>query len=163
MASVWLYLVFAALWLPALAHAKESCPWLDAATASGALDVVVEVTVSHPLGGSADDATCTFTQRKGATFRELRIDVQTPPEGKRTLSAYTAVCTSKPIELKAVANEALACSIASKNGQLAAQVVGRLRDRIFVVQIRANTAWMKQEALVEKASVLADQISGNLY
>jgi hypothetical protein len=51
----------------------------------------------------------------------------------------------------------------AKSGQVAEQIIGRLRDRIFVVTVRANESWMSHFVLLAKAYSVADQVSGAMY
>jgi hypothetical protein len=138
-------------------RAAESCPWMNAGTAGGLLDTTVEATVMHPQGNK-EDASCNFVSLKGLA-RELRIEVRTTKATPKELEQ----CTAKPVALKAIGNEASACSVESKNGGLIEQVAGRVRNRVFVIRIYANATWSTAAALREKSRSAAETVAGNLF
>ncbi|HEY1949694.1 MAG TPA: hypothetical protein VGG97_21970 [Bryobacteraceae bacterium] len=157
------FFFFAALLLPALGYAQESCPWLNPATAGGALDGAAELTVTHPNANHKGDITCDFTKQRGSITRELRIEVQTITKAGNEYAVALEPCKTQPAVLKAVGNEALTCSL-DTDKQRAEQVVGRMRDRVFVVQIKTNdTAWAPPDLLREKARTVAEMVAGNLF
>ena len=64
--------------VPSRTEAKDSCPWINEATASGALDGAVTATVTRPeTSKDTDEATCVFLHQSGSTGIELRIEVET--------------------------------------------------------------------------------------
>jgi hypothetical protein len=100
------------------------------------------------LGGAANEATpCNFARANAS----LTIEIATGQD----LAPYLAKCGSQAFPLKAIGNEAFACSMA--NGE---RVIGRVRDQIFVVTIVTDEA---PAALREKARKAAEQVAGNLY
>ena len=109
---VLLVLVFLALSLcaPALCAASENCPWLNAATAAGALKGSVTFTVTHPAADKTD-ATCEFVHREGAVLSKLQIEVETMKDPSREFVSYTAKCGRNATPLRAIGNEALLCSL----------------------------------------------------
>lgn len=121
------------------------------------------MTVSYPKAASKGDATCDFTKHQDAVFRELRIEVRAITGPKDELARRTAHCNTKPMALKGVGNEALACNVDHQKGRLTEQVVARVRDRIFVVQLRADAAWVPPDVLLAKACTLAEEVAGNLF
>ncbi|HMF74906.1 MAG TPA: hypothetical protein VK604_04525 [Bryobacteraceae bacterium] len=150
--------------LPSLCHAQESCPWFNQASAAGVLDSAVGLVVTHPDPDHKVDMICDFTSKAGPAARQLRIDVRTKGRAGGDLGLATAKCTAKPVAVNAVGNEALACSLDAKNGQRTEQVAGRMRDRIFVVQISTNDrAWVVDDELRERTRSVADQVAGNLF
>ena len=67
-------------------------------------------------------------------------------------------------QLRATGNEAVMCA-ANQKGQ-AEQVFGRVRDNVFTISVRTsarNDLSMSHEALVQKAGLVAEQVSGNLF
>jgi hypothetical protein len=72
--------------------------------------------------------------------------------------SYAARCHSTAVPLKAIGNEALACSDDSTD-----QIVGRVRDRAFVVRISIGNRSAKPGALSEKARKVAEQVAGILF
>jgi hypothetical protein len=157
------FFFFATFLLPALSQAQESCPWLNPATAGGALDGSAELAVTHPNANHKGDVTCDFTRQQGSITRELRIEVQTITKAGNEYAVAIEPCKTKPAALKAVGNEALTCSLEGEK-QRAEQVVGRMRDRVFVVRIKTNdTAWAPPDLLREKTRHVAELVAGNLF
>ena len=142
--------------LPSFAGAAEICPWLNAATAGGVLGGPVAMTVTRAK--TADDATCDFVRHDGSLTLELRIEVETMPSPAKDFASYAARCHSAAVPLKAIGNEALACS-----DEGAEQVVGRVRDRAFLVRIITNDRSSQQTALRDKARKVAEQVAGILF
>jgi hypothetical protein len=143
--------------LPAIGQAAEGCPWLNAATASGILGGPVAITVTRAKTG--DDATCDFVRHEGSLVQELRIEVETMRSPAKAFASYVARCHSTAVPLKAIGNEALACS----DGQLAEQVVGRVRDRAFLVRISTTDRSGQQTVLRDKIRKIAEQVAGILF
>ena len=144
--------------LPSFAgEAAEICPWLNAATAGGVLGGPVAMTVTRAKTG--DDATCDFVRHDGSLTLELHIEVETMRSPAKDFASYAARCHSAAVPLKAIGNEALACS----DGQLAEQVVGRVRDRAFMVRIGTTDPSAQQTALRDKARKVAEQVAGILF
>ncbi|MGD1071119.1 MAG: hypothetical protein ABSB15_13345 [Bryobacteraceae bacterium] len=140
--------------LPAIVQAAETCPWLNNATAGGVLGGAVNVTVTHE-NANRDDASCVFTH--GAS--ELRIAVETmdPPHSEYMKQSEQCGATTAP--LKAIGNEAVVCSPDARS----ARVVGRVRTRIFEVQVTTAGASSAPDLLREKARAVAEQVAGFLF
>jgi hypothetical protein len=147
---------------PAFCRAAEMCPWLNAATAGGALGGAVSMTVTR-RDSNKDDANCDFVRKQGAVMYELRIEVQTMGEAVKEFPSYKAQCGSDATQLKAIGNEAVACSLDDKNGHRSALVVSRVRDRAFVIRVITTDSAMTAAALSEKARSMAEQVAGNLF
>jgi hypothetical protein len=111
-----------------LAALLLSCPWLNQATAAGV------------LGGPVTQAGCIFT--RGSL--ELRI------EAGRDFEWYAATCKSDAVHLKAIGTEALAC-----RGETGEQVVGKVRDRAFLVRITTNDR--------DKVRKVAEMVAGSMF
>lgn len=132
------------------AAAEESCPWLNAATAGGALTAAVTTAVTHETA-NRDDAVCTFTGERS----RLRIEVRTMDTPRTELASRAAQCSENPEALRAIGNEAVVCG--SKGS---AQLVGRVRNRLFVVVVTADDPSAR---LREKARAVAESVAGNLF
>jgi hypothetical protein len=133
--------------LSSIASAAEICPWLNAATAGGVLGgAVTDVTVKRAEGG---DGSCDFVRHDGSRVLALRIEVITMRDPSKDFAAYAARCHSG-VPLKAIGNEAVACT-----DKGAEQVVGRVRDRAFVLRMSTGGR--------EKARQIAEQIAGSLF
>lgn len=149
--------LLALLTLPVIGWAAEAqaetCPWLNAATAGGVLGSAVTLTVTHE-NANRDDMACNFA---GAS--SLRIAVQTTETPRNEFTSSVAECGSDPAPLKAIGNEAVVCNPDKRS----AQVVGRVRNRIFTILIRTTNASMTQAVLREKARDVAEHVAGNLF
>ncbi len=146
------YVVLFALALPILCRGEESCPWLNAGTAAGILDGGVSATVTHPRKNK-EDATCDFVRRQGSLLYELTIEVET---------MGTPTCSGKTTPLKAIGNEAFACSV-DKRGYVFEEVVGRARDRAFTISIDTDDPSVSQSSYREKVRKVAEQVAGALF
>ena len=129
--------------IAAACRAEDSCPFLNSATAAGVLGG--EVT-SHINGNI-----CLFSHGSS----QLRIEVQT------VSLPYKLNCDPNPKLLKAIGNEAVACSMEDRNGSISEQIVGRVRDRAFSVRVTSNN--IARAALREKARSVAEQVAGILF
>jgi len=147
---------------PAARAAAQPCPWLNAATAAGILQGSVTVTVSYSNQDDVD-AVCEFTHKADHAARTLRIEVDTMKDLAHDFPQYLAKCgqTAKP--LRAIGNEAVACSVPRKNGLVAEQVVSRVRDRAFVINVASNDPPSERDAIREKARQIAEQVAGFLF
>ena len=148
--------------LPATGAAAEACPWLNAATAGGFLGgPVTDVAVKRAKTG--EDGNCDFFRRQGPLVYELRIETETLA-ARGGFAEYAARCHGAGAPLKAIGNEALAChDDAGAEGGLRELVVGRVRDRIFLVRISTNDGAAEQSVLREKARKVAEQVAGILF
>jgi hypothetical protein len=186
-----LILAVSVISLPLLGHAEENCLWLNAATAGGVLGGIATMSVSrvsakpsntraaNAISGSGptsadpsaakysgngiDDEDCVFVRQSGPITGELHIDVRTMSEPAKEFMAFTARCGTNGTPLKAIGNEATACSMNDKSGRLVEQVVGRVRDRAFVIRLSIKDPVITQDAIREKARKVADQVAGNLF
>lgn len=135
----------------------EDCPWLNTATAGGALGgTVSSVTVKRAATG--DDASCTFIRRQGSVVLELAIETETLRSPAKDFASYAARCSSDAVALKGIGNEALACT--QGTGE---QVISRVRERAFVVRIQSSDSSAQKNELREKARKIAEMIAGLLF
>jgi hypothetical protein len=190
MRSLGLILLIVIFSFPMLCRAEESCLWLNAATAGGVLGGAVSATVSQanahtprlqtanaksgagPLSANAsatgyagngmDDSDCSFV-RQPPSAGSLRIEVRTMSKPVKEFAAYTARCGARAVPLQAIGNEAFACERKEKSGQLAEQVVGRVRERSFVVRLCIKDASITLALLREKGQKVAEIVAGNLF
>lgn len=183
-------LLIAFFTFPLLCRAQESCLFMNAATAGGILGGEVTTMVSHPntpppdmqaanlkssagptsadpsvasyAGNSVANADCAF-DRQPPTAGALHIKVRTISEPEKAFASYTAHCGARGVPLKAIGNEAMTCDLNKKSGQLSEQVVGRVRDQVFVIDLRTNDPSITQVVLREKAHTVAEIVAGNLF
>jgi hypothetical protein len=87
-----LWVVFGLLMIAAASGRAENCPWLNAATAGGALGGTVTVKLAHT---SPEDVTCEFTLRRGSDVATLEIAVHTMGLPAHDFQSYRSTCNSK--------------------------------------------------------------------
>jgi hypothetical protein len=182
-------LIIVLLCFPLFARAEDRCLWLNAATAGGILGGAVDVKVSksHSAGappmqtanayssagpmsanptGTAyadaglDDAECIF-QRQPPGSGQLRIQVRTVSEPANAFLSYSKQCGARGAPLKAIGNEAVMCDAKSKGR--AEQIFGRVRDRVFVIDLSMSDRSIMTSALRDKAQSAAQIVAGNLF
>ncbi|HEY6385150.1 MAG TPA: hypothetical protein VIX91_05650 [Candidatus Acidoferrum sp.] len=151
------------LFTPSICHGQLKCPWLNEATARGILSGPVTVTVRLDDQGAG---VCKFSRQQGAAVHELRISVDLMTDIPKEFPTHLAQCPPKSPPLPATGNEAVTCSIHTKENQHAEIVVGRVRNQAFVVSV-SSTAQddpsMKQAERREKSNLVAEQVAGILF
>jgi hypothetical protein len=148
----------------ATCSAQEShCAWLNDATAAG----VLNGNVNLDLEAAPDDQTiCTFTNlRTAKDYSTIRIMVQPLKDTSNAVTPHESQCTSPAVALKAIGNEAVSCSadVGYSRGE---QVIGRVRDRLFIVTVSSTMAQdplMTRQLLKDKAHMVAEQLAGALF
>jgi hypothetical protein len=150
----------------ATARAQSHCPWLNDATAAGVLNN--PVTLEMKSGGPAG-TTCTFRYGRGNATLSLQIVVREIDDlGKdpgKTAELYEAQCTSPQVSLRGVGNEAASCA-ADARRSIGEQVIGRVRNQLFIVPLRAergNVAAAERESLREKTESVSESVAGALF
>jgi hypothetical protein len=118
-----------------LCGAENSCPWLNSATAAGVL--------GGPVTASVSPAVCEFVHDQTT----LHIEVRVKP------ASIAAKCESPATPLRAIGNEAVACSVSGRE-----MVIGRVRDQRFVVWIQST-----DPAVRTRARSVAEQVAGSLF
>jgi hypothetical protein len=143
-------------------RADNLCPWITKATAFGALGVGEESPMASASELSA--AVCDFAYHDGNMTRELRITVEQAKDPQLAFNSYKAQCRQSGNPLRAIGNEAVICAVNKKGS--GEQVFGRVRDNVFTITITTsaeNDPAMSKDVLVEKAELVAEQVSGNLF
>ena len=148
--------------MPATCAATQPCPWLNGATAAGVLEGPVTVSVTY-FDQDNTDAACEFIHKVDHTVRTLRIEVDTMKDLAHDFPRYLAKCGQDAKPLRATGNEAVVCSVPGKNNQVAEQVVSRVRDRAFIVDVLSNGSATERDALRDKARKIAEQVAGFLF
>jgi hypothetical protein len=154
------------LCVPSRNEAKDSCPWINEATASGVLDGAVTTTVTRSeMSKDTDEATCVFMHKSGSTGIELRIEVEALRGAPGAYAAYAETCGPDGTPLRAIGNEAVTCSYTDKKRKkwVSEQVVGRVRDHAFTVRVSSSADSPYRNALREKARKMAEQLAGFLF
>jgi hypothetical protein len=145
---------------PATTQAK--CPWLNQATARGALAGPVTLTVTV---NEKNEGLCDYTYHQGSVTRRLRISVNLMTDIRKQFPSYAAQCLPKSEALRGMGNEAGICTIHTNQGEEIERVVGRVRDQAFVVSISstADDPSMPQQLRREKTTQIAEQVAGILF
>jgi hypothetical protein len=144
---------------PTACHADARCLWLNAATAEGVLGgtVQMDVTPLTPQG----DANCEFSRKQDSTLYMLRIVVHTMEVPSKDFASYLSKCNGVTIPLKSIGNEAVQCVLKGTSGE--EQVIGRVRERAFILTIRRNLPILPKEGLREDTRNIAEQVAGSLF
>ncbi|MGA7313848.1 MAG: hypothetical protein WBX22_07720 [Silvibacterium sp.] len=148
--------------LPSICRGENLCPWINKATALGVLGASEYATTAKV--SEISNASCSFIYRDGDITRELRVTVDQTKDWERAFNAYKARCGNDVTQLRAIGNEAVMCA-ANVKGQ-AEQVFGRVRDAVFTISVSTSArkdSSMSREALIQKAGLVAEQVSGNLF
>ena len=154
-----------ALFAPAASHGQAKCPWLNEATARGILGGPVTVTVTVKLGDQAAGV-CKFSRQQGTAVHELRISVDPMTDIPKQFPTHLEQCPPKSPPLPATGNEAVTCSIHTKENHYTELVVGRVRSQAFVVSVSSTVQddpSLTQEERREKANQIAEQVAGILF
>ena len=146
------------------ARADNNCAWLNEATAGGLLggDAVGD----SPAPAAGEPTVCTFTQQSGTVKRTLRIVVEIAPDPHARYSTLSQSCGTDSFALKAIGNEALACSADDRKAGPGERVVGRVRDQVFTITIASSLKGdpaLSRDVLKAKIYTAAEQVAGNLF
>jgi hypothetical protein len=145
-------------------YAKNNCPWINEATASGLLggDAVNEFT--EPSAGQP--AVCTITQTGAGFTRTLRITVEVVPDTHARWQTAVEACGKNAASIQAIGNEASMCPLDNHSAGLAELVVGRVRDQLFTITMSTtlkDDLILTRMSLKEKIYTASEQVAGNLF
>lgn len=160
-------------------RAKEMCPWINEATASGYMRGDVTMTVTHTSMGAdkaaaaaatatgtsemVGDATCEFVRHDASGVAKLHVEVVTMSDFAASFPAFRGRCGADSQAVRAIGNEAVVCRMkAMAGGGIVEQVVARVRARAFVVSI-SSSAGTDQATLRETTLRVAEQVAGFLF
>lgn len=149
---------------PTKCRADGECPWLNAATARGVLGGDVQMAVSAL--SVQGDATCEFKSRHNSAVYTLRIAVHTMALSAHDFPLFLAQCGGTTVPLTGIGNEAVQCVAKSSSDSGTEQIIGRVRDRAFVLAVRANSAARPTAAkggLSDDTRNVAEQVAGALF
>jgi len=153
------------LCIPGSSEAKESCPWINEATASGLLggDAVGDFTAA----ADGQPAVCTIVQTGPNFTRTMRVTVDVVPDTHTRLQAAAQACGKNvPAPLQAIGNEASMCALDTRTPGLSELVVGRVRDQLFTITIATtlkDDLILTRMSLKERAYTASEQVAGNLF
>ena len=150
--------------LAADCFAKNNCPWINEATASGLLggDAVNEFTEAS----AGQPAVCTITQTGAGFTRTLRITVEVVPDTHARWQSAAQSCGKNGASLQAIGNESTMCPLDNHSAGLAELVVGRVRDQLFTITLSTtlkDDIILTRMSLKEKAYTASEQVAGNLF
>lgn len=161
--------------------AQSLCPWLNQATASGALgaDVAMHVTLlpgsphssrspqaPYPASDPRPDGMCEFSTHDQRSA--LRINVTTMANPKKDyVAAIRSSCPGAFHSLIGVGNQAIGCSSASNVG-VEDRVVAYVRNRLMLLRFTRPTKesihWQGSDVTSEAVvQAIAEQIAGSMY
>jgi hypothetical protein len=145
-------------------RAKNNCPWINEATASGLLggDALGDFTEAS----AGQPAVCTITQTGTGFTRTLRITVEVTPDTHTRLQSAAQACGKNAAPMQAIGNEASMCAIDIRNAALGELVVGRVRDQLFTITLSTtlkDDPILTRSGLKDKAYTASEQVAGNLF
>jgi hypothetical protein len=151
------------LLIPGVCRAQSKCPWFGEASARGVLkgEVAVKVNLTGP-----GDGDCEFARQEGGVHHQLDILVITMTDIPKQFARYAEQCTPKSTPLRAIGNEAVLCSIQTHANTYAEKVVGRVRERAFIVTLSSSLEddpSFTQKMRREKVQLVAEQVAGILF
>jgi hypothetical protein len=150
---------------PSRCLAEVQCPWLNAATAAGVLggEVQASATPLTPQG----DTTCEFKRTDHSDVFALTIAVHTMAVPSKDFATYLGRCSGTAISLKAIGNQAVQCVSSNGAGGGGEQIIGRVRDRAFVIDLNRSSPRQPTSSasggLSEEARNVAEQVAGALF
>jgi hypothetical protein len=175
--------IAAVICAPRKCSAEARCPWLNAATAAGVLGGDVQMTVTAPMDPGAGkgvgtamypdqvrsdrfDVSCEFTRNVDNSTYSLSIVVKTMSDAAKDFAPFLNLCAGSTVALKGVGNEAVQCVLRDASQEGEEKVIGRVRDRAFVLtihrEVKSHNSPNGQE-LSDKARNVAEQVAGSLF
>jgi hypothetical protein len=147
---------------PAFCYASDTCPWINAATAFGAIGASPEAAGTH---STITSGSCTFSYRTQEGLHELRVTVEPSSDAPHLFASRKASCGSDARPLTAIGNEAIVCAVGPSANVYGKQVIGRVRDQIFTVTMTVDgpESPARVNDLQQKIEMLAELIAGNLF
>ena len=148
-----------------ICFAEPQCPWMNSATAGGFLGGEVQTTVT---GVNEDgDATCEFMRDASTT---LRIAVHTMTHVAQDYPTYLAQCSASTIALKGIGNQAIQCMRNDGTPKGEELIVGRVRNRAFVITIKAQfislprtSSTKTRNPISDDSENIAEQVAGSMF
>jgi hypothetical protein len=136
------------------------CPWINKATAGGVLGVHGD---RHAIASTVTGNSCSFEVAGSQGMERLLVHVIAFQQSPQLVRLYEKGCTSTPVWLSGIGNEAFACSVRSR-AQLSNRVAGRVRDRAFEIELVHRATGVSAEKNLQGLAIsAARQVAGNLY
>lgn len=140
--------------------AAAQCPWINKATAGGLLGVHGDL---HAIASTVTTNSCSFEADGSRGMERLLIHVSASQQSSQLVRLYEKDCTSAPVWLSGIGNEAFACGVRSRAPH-AERVAGQVRDRAFEIELVRRVAGVNAEKKLQAlAASAAGQVVGNLY
>lgn len=146
-------------------HAQDACPWVNTATASGALGGPAAAKVLRK-DGKVDE--CVFQLQKESQISSLRIWVEAAADEQQAAQQFSAQerrCAAPAMPLKGIGNQAVLCDAGTRKSS-AERVIGQVRNQVFVVTIdhgaRLDPSPVNN-AIAEKAQEIAGEVADTLF
>jgi len=157
--------MFGLLLIASVSCRAENCPWINAATAGGALGGTVTAKLVHT---SREDVTCEFRLGRGNDVAILEIAVHTMGSPAQDFQSYRSTCSSAATPLRGIGNEATECTSIDQRGTTTEQIVARVRDRAFILKWTFPPAGdsirvLSRDELQDTIRNLAEQVAGSLF
>lgn len=176
----WFILIFFMAFMH-VAGAQSLCPWLNQATASGALgaDVTMHVTLLpqslhaarspqalYPGSDPRPNGMCEFSTKDQRSTLQITVTAMTNPK-KEYAAAIRSSCPGISHPLVGVGDQSIACS-SSKDGTVEDRVVAYVRNRLMLLRCdRASVAtihWQGSDVTSDAVvQAIAEQIAGSMY
>ncbi|MGB7986869.1 MAG: hypothetical protein WCF54_17020 [Terracidiphilus sp.] len=150
--------------LPGFCRAANNCTWINEATVSGLLGgmAIVEVTEADTNGTTI----CEFTQQGDGFKRVFRLTVDVTSEAHARLESLVPSCKIDAFPLKAIGNEAQACTMNDLKSGQGERAIGRVRDQLFTILIYTSLKddpILTRETLKIRINTAAELVAGNLF
>lgn len=156
----WLLMLVVGM-IPVVGTAQTSCPWLNNATAAGALGGPVFLKMQKTGGNGS---VCLFQHQQGNATYDLKIVVHDVKTISDEMTADESRCQMRAISLKGIGDEATLCTTDSKylHGGL---VIGRVRNKTFIVSVGSSLRMDRatSEMFQLKTRNIAEQVAGSLF
>ncbi|HEX7729603.1 MAG TPA: hypothetical protein VF392_11235 [Terracidiphilus sp.] len=146
------------------AHAENSCPWLNEATASGFLGGAA--TGAYSPATESQPAICTFMRVENGVTRELQLTVEIVSASPHMRVVALASSCVDPAPMTAIGNEATRCMAHIKGAARAERVLSRVRDQVFTITLstsQRDDGELTGDVMRTRIATVAEQISGNLF
>ncbi len=112
------------------------------------------------------DVSCEFTRNVDNRTYSLGIVVKTMSDAVRDFGSFLNLCGGSTVALKGVGNEAVHCALRDASQEGEEKVIGRVRDRAFVLtihrEVKTHNPPSGQE-LSDEARNVAEQVAGSLF
>lgn len=120
-----------------------------------------EALLGGPVKATATANSCLFALKSPDVKESIRIQVQYLSAAG--LETYLAECKGGKTPVGGLGNEAYVCRVKADHKTKTERIAGRVRARVFVVDVSTNERHVQREALIGIAKEAAEQVSGNLF